>query len=515
MKYRDDFGVFLNKKIEIIHLNFENLVNTKNKLKFTSLNFSNKNDDNFYGNAIATLNGIPISASYELNSKGNLTAFGKITYNENLKTMILKNSRLNIENLKKIKFKINGNLKSHNYDLKINSILNGTSIFHEILNIKSSNIRQGYFEAELNFRNAKLQKIKNLKFNFDKQNVELTINLEKSSLVRIENYNLKNFKGKLIDIHKKNNFWKIIIDGDLIDISHLKNNFIDKKNNQIPTIKFDIVAKKIILNKNFSILGNLSGKYENNKFSSLGKGKFFLGLNTLLDAGELKISLSENKYLLEGFGLLDGGDTKITIVSSENNLPIVTFETFTGGKLLSALNFTKKIKSGKMNLKIYFLDDNLTRYKGKISVQDFQIINAPKIIKTLTSLSFSGISSLFVGQGVYFKKGDAIFFKEDKELFFNKILVNNESLSIVLKGKYNMDKQNVDFLGSMAPFKLISKIISVVPAVGELLTGFNKKGLIAGQFRLSGKVYDPDVDLNVLSFTPGILREIFSRDWLN
>ena len=74
--------------------------------------------------------------------------------------------------------------------------------------------------------------------------------------------------------------------------------------------------------------------------------------------------------------MLDGGDTKITIVSSENNLPIVTFETFTGGKLLSALNFTKKIKSGKMNLKIYFLDDNLTRYKGKISVQDFQIINA-------------------------------------------------------------------------------------------------------------------------------------------
>ena len=246
----------------------------------------------------------------------------------------------------------------------------------------------------------------------------------------------------------------------------------------------------------------------------MGKGKFFLGTNTLLDAGELSINVSKNNYFLEGFGLLDGGDTKMTIISSKNNLPTVTFDTFTGGKLLSALNFTNKIKSGKMNLKIKFLNNDLTRYEGKISVNNFKIINAPKIIKSLTSISFSGISSLFVGEGVFFKKGDAIFYKKDNNLTFKNIFVNNESLSVILKGVYNFKNNEVDFIGSMAPFKTISQIISVVPAVGELLTGSKKEGLIAGQFKLKGKIYDPEVDLNVLSFTPGILREIFSKDWL-
>ena len=46
-------------------------------------------------------------------------------------------------------------------------------------------------------------------------------------------------------------------------------------------------------------------------------------------------------------------------------------------------------------------------------------------------------------------------------------------LSIVLKGKYNMDKKMLNFR-IYGTFKLF-KNLSVVPAVGELLTGFNKK----------------------------------------
>ena len=72
----------------------------------------------------------------------------------------------------------------------------------------------------------------------------------------------------------------------------------------------------------------------------------------------------------------------------------------------------------------------------------------------------------------------------------------------------------INFTGSIVPFKILSKFISVVPAVGELLTGSNKNGVISGQFKLTGKVSDPDLDINLLSFSPGILRQIFSKDWL-
>ena len=69
--------------------------------------------------------------------------------------------------------------------------------------------------------------------------------------------------------------------------------------------------------------------------------------------------------------------------------------------------------------------------------------------------------------------------------------------------------------GSVAPIKLISKILSLVPAVGELLTGLKKEGLFAGQFEMKGQMQNPKIKLNTMSFAPGILRDLFSEDWLD
>ena len=69
--------------------------------------------------------------------------------------------------------------------------------------------------------------------------------------------------------------------------------------------------------------------------------------------------------------------------------------------------------------------------------------------------------------------------------------------------------------GSVAPINLISKILSVVPVVGELLTGLNKEGLFAGQFEMKGLLKKPKIKLNTVSFVPGILRDLFSDDWLD
>ena len=78
----------------------------------------------------------------------------------------------------------------------------------------------------------------------------------------------------------------------------------------------------------------------------------------------------------------------------------------------------------------------------------------------------------------------------------------------------NLEKKLIDMKGSIAPIKLISKILSVVPAVGELLTGLKKEGIFAGQFKMEGLIENPEIKLNTMSFAPGILRDLFSEDWL-
>ena len=69
------------------------------------------------------------------------------------------------------------------------------------------------------------------------------------------------------------------------------------------------------------------------------------------------------------------------------------------GKIIISIRFTNKIKSGEVNLQVNFLDKNLLKYQGLISAKKFRLINAPKVVKSLSSLSFAGINSL-LGEGV-------------------------------------------------------------------------------------------------------------------
>ena len=130
-------------------------------------------------------------------------------------------------------------------------------------------------------------------------------------------------------------------------------------------------------------------------------------------------------------------------------------------------------------------------------------------------LSFSGIQSVISGEGVYFDKGKANINLKKNELVFDKVYLSSQSLGITAKGKINLKDRILDMKGSVAPIKLISQIISVVPAVGTLITGLKKEGLFAGQFKMVGPIENPKVKLNTLSFAPGILRDLFADDWLD
>ena len=168
-----------------------------------------------------------------------------------------------------------------------------------------------------------------------------------------------------------------------------------------------------------------------------------------------------------------------------------------------------------MRINVKFLNNFYDEYEGNIKSKNFSLINTPGIINSLSVLSFSGIQSIISGEGVSFDNGQAKIYFKDKIFNFDKVYLSSESLGLAARGKLNLENNTIDLRGSIAPIKLISRIISVVPAIGELITGLKKEGLFAGQFKMTGSTGDPKVKLNTLSFAPGILREIFSEDWLD
>ena len=279
-------------------------------------------------------------------------------------------------------------------------------------------------------------------------------------------------------------------------------------------IILDLTADLIKLNSKISLTGNLKGKIKGSLFKSTAYGKILLGEASLLDNGKFEIYSDSKISRLEGIGLVGGAETKINFQKQANKFPSLIFDTSNGGKLLSALGFTKNIKSGDMKINIKFLNDKYDQYEGQIKSKNFSIINAPGIINSLSILSFSGIRSIITGEGVFFDKGEVNIKVKNKNFNFDKLYLTSESLGITAKGYLNLEKKSIHMTGSVAPIKLISKILSVVPAVGELLTGLKKEGLFAGQFEMKGIIENPEIKLNTMSFAPGILRDLVSKDWL-
>ncbi len=409
-----------------------------------------------------------------------------------------------------------GNLKKFNFNLKLNSNLKNSYLKINHLDlIKKKNIISS-IESDISLIEGEVAFLKNTYLSIDSKSYKI-------DLIEFEKENTNKFLIKNL-VTPDINVDKIIIinnDGDLnIQASGKKinlpslNKSLRNKTYLTKDIILDLTADIINLNSKISLTGNLRGEIKGSSFKSTAYGKILLGEASLLDNGKFEIYSDSKISRLEGIGLIGGAETKINFQKQANKFPSLIFDTSNGGKLISALGFTQNIKSGDMKINIKFLNAKYDQYEGQIKSKNFSIINAPGIINSLSILSFSGIRSIITGEGVFFDKGEVNIKVKNNNFNFDKLYLTSESLGIAAKGNLNLEKKSIQMTGSVAPIKLISKILSVVPAVGELLTGLKKEGLFAGQFEMKGKIENPKIKLNTLSFAPGILRDLFSEDWL-
>ena len=441
----------------------------------------------------------------------------KIKNNEELSNFI--KSKFDIEMIGNIylDFFLTGNLNNFNFNLKLNSNLKNSYLkIHYLDLIKKKNITS-FIKTEISMIEGKIAFLKNTHLSVDDKTYKIGLvqfNKENLNKFLLKNVVIPNINIDKMNISNNGDNLNIRASGKKIDLSNLNKN-LKSKTNLNQNVVFDLTADLINLNSEISLVGNLKGEIKGSLFKSIAYGKILLGGAPLLDNGKFEI-YSDNKISrLEGIGLIGGAETKINFQKQVNKFPSLIFDTSNGGKLLSALGFTQNIKSGEMKINIKFLNDKYDHYEGRIKSKKFSIINAPGIINSLSILSFSGIRSIIIGQGVFFDKGEVNLEAKNKNFNFDKLYLTSESLGISAKGSLNIEKNSINMRGSVAPIKLISKILSVVPAVGELLTGLKKEGLFAGQFEMNGLIKNPEIKLNTMSFAPGILRELFSEDWLD
>ena len=509
----------------LIKANFDKGINNISEIKL-----HNKNNTSYFLNDISFKN-----QNYKISKAA-------LFKNKNIK-YIFEDTEIDKFNKIRAKVKIKNNEEISNYlkdKLNIELVGNATSnvtvegdlnTFDFTLNLKS-NLKNSFFnissfslekqigtsssiQTEIIYKNSELKFLRNIDLEIERNKfkigrVDLNNNPQRIILSKI---NTPNFDLNKILLTKNNQKVSLLIDGTKLNLSTFKNNL--RKIILNDKIEFDITADQILLDSKISMSGNLKGEIKNNIINSVVFGKMNLGESSLLDSGEFKIYLDNKISKLSGIGLVGGAQTKIEIVQKKNKLPQIYFDTIDGGKLLNSLGFTKNIKSGKMKMQINFLNDSYSHYNGTVESEKFSLINAPGIINSLSVLSFAGVQSIITGEGILFEKGRAIINVKDNLFNFDKVFLTNQSLAIKAKGTINENTKTFDITGTVAPIRLVSRVLSLVPAVGELLTGLKKDGLIAGQFKMSGLIDNPKTKLNPMSFAPGILRDIFANDWLN
>ena len=131
-----------NKNIEILDLNFKNLSLNNYSIMFENLNITKKNNQVFIGNSKLFIKKIPINTSCEVYENGLIKAFGSINFNKELKSLINKKTEFNIDSSNLLKFETEGNLYNKNFDIKVRSTLQNSSIFHKVLNLNVNNIKK-------------------------------------------------------------------------------------------------------------------------------------------------------------------------------------------------------------------------------------------------------------------------------------------------------------------------------------------------------------------------------------
>jgi hypothetical protein len=282
-------------------------------------------------------------------------------------------------------------------------------------------------------------------------------------------------------------------------------------------IKLDITAGRIQVDENFSLSGHLIGSSDRSGNGQVQlQGALLANGSALLSEASIEARFGPQGEHLSGVGLIGGGEAQLSFTPTRQGTPgQLEITTKNAGPVLKGLGITDAILGGEMVLINQFPTRDLREFDTVIDIRDFRIREAPAAVRAFSVLSLAGLYALVEGDGTGFARGEARFSSKNGFHRIESVRASGAALGIAMVGSYDRNSRQVDVSGNLVPVNQLSEIIGRLPLLGELLTGIDKSGLFTTQFTYRGSVDDPKVEVNPVSLlTPGLIRDLFSPDWL-
>jgi len=291
-----------------------------------------------------------------------------------------------------------------------------------------------------------------------------------------------------------------------------------RRDNQIKQgleINFDVTADRIVIGPTLSFSGALKGKTrpDGNGEASL-QGALYVHSKALVSEASLQTRFGPDGEYLQGVGLIGGAEADLSYTPKQEGGARLIIVSEKAGRVLAGLGVTDALRQGKLHMQTDFTGADFNRYTTRFDLDNFVVIEAPTAVRMFSVLSLAGLYGLVEGEGTAFARGHAIIHSSGDVHKLELVQASGTALGISLLGTVDKQKRVLDVSGNLIPANLISDIIGSVPLVAEILTGIDRAGLFVTQFSMQGSIDDPEVDVNALALVPGLLRDIFSPDWL-
>ncbi len=202
---------------------------------------------------------------------------------------------------------------------------------------------------------------------------------------------------------------------------------------------------------------------------------------------------------------------RITI-DPENGKRRVTAATGDAGLFLRNFEIFDNMRGGTLTL-AGTIDDTKASgpFTGNLLIKNYRVAKVPALAKILTAASLTGVFNLLEGEGIGFSDLKAALQHEGDVLTVTDGRAYGASIGLTMKGKIDLKSDTIDANGTVVPAYFINAALGGIPIVGDILTGGDKGGgIFAANYRMSGPIADPKINIDPLSaLAPGFLRNIF------
>ncbi len=147
---------------------------------------------------------------------------------------------------------------------------------------------------------------------------------------------------------------------------------------------------------------------------------------------------------------------------------------------------------------------------GTAQMKDFRVTNTPALAKVLTIASLTGLRDMVTGRGIPFDTVVLPFQLRRGVFDIRGARATGPSLGITLEGQVLQSLGKTDLRGVITPSYTLNSAVGKIPVLGRVLTGGKNQGLIGFNYRISGPVEDPRINVAKSSgLAIGPLRQLF------